>query len=160
VVAHPTAFLVTTTVRLALNAAQSARVRRETVVGTWTPEPVDHGQDVTAGPEHDEAIQRAVGLLVQRLTPSERAAYVRRRGFDYRYAEIGELLGVSTTNVRQLVSRAHKHLTENRQLEATPDDRRLLARALTTAARHGDLSLLEHTLLPASRPVDDLAPAA
>src|SRR6476660_721033 len=87
VVLDPTAFLVTTTTRLAINVAQSARARRETYVCPWLPEPVDTSADPALGAERGEALEFAVLLLLERLPPVERAAYVLREAFDYPYDE-------------------------------------------------------------------------
>src|SRR5499433_42769 len=76
VVENPTAFLTTTTTRLCINAAQSAHSRRETYVGPWLPEPVDTSSDPTLGAERGEALTLAVLLLLEKLSPTERAAYV------------------------------------------------------------------------------------
>src|SRR4051794_22066624 len=76
VVVNPAAFLATTTTRLAINALQSARVRRETYIGPWLPEPVDTSADPYLGAERDSALQFAALLLMEKLTPGERAAYV------------------------------------------------------------------------------------
>jgi DNA-directed RNA polymerase specialized sigma24 family protein len=82
-VVNPAAFLATTTTRLAINALQSARVRRETYVGPWLPEPVDTSADPYLGAERGEALEFATLLLMEKLTPNERAAYVLREAFDY-----------------------------------------------------------------------------
>src|SRR5690606_12705889 len=82
------AFLATTTTRLALNAAQSARARRETHMGPWVPEPVDIAADPVAAMERAEAVELAVRLILETLTPTERAAYVLREAFDYPYERI------------------------------------------------------------------------
>lgn len=78
-VRDPAAFLATTTTRLAINVLRSARVRRETYVGPWLPEPVDTGADPAAGAERGEVLELAVLFLLERLSPTERAAYGRRR---------------------------------------------------------------------------------
>lgn len=104
------AFLATTTTRLAINVLQSARVRRETYVGPWLPEPVDTSGDPALGAERGEALEVAVLMLLEKLTPTERAAYVLRQAFDYPYEQIAEIIGQTNANVRQLVSRARKHL--------------------------------------------------
>jgi DNA-directed RNA polymerase specialized sigma24 family protein len=92
VVASPTAFLATTTTRLAINTLQLARVRRETYVGPWLPEPVDTSADPYLGAERGEALEFAALLLMDKLTPSERAAYVLREAFDYSYGHIAEIV--------------------------------------------------------------------
>src|SRR5215470_2028218 len=81
VILNPAAYLATTTTRLCIHVATSARVRRETYVGPWLPEPVDTGADPGLGAERGEALQLAVLLLLERLTPTERAAYVLREAF-------------------------------------------------------------------------------
>jgi DNA-directed RNA polymerase specialized sigma24 family protein len=88
VVENPAAFLATTTTRLAINALQSARVRRETYIGPWLPEPVDTSADPYLGAERGEALEFAALLLMEKLAPSERAAYVLREAFDYPYGQI------------------------------------------------------------------------
>src|ERR1700757_2156417 len=87
-----TAFLVTTTVRLAISHAQSARSRRETYIGPWLPEPVDTAADPTLGAERGEALELAVLILLEKLSPKERAAYVLREAFDYSYRQIVDIL--------------------------------------------------------------------
>lgn len=93
---NPAAFLATTITRLAINELQSARVRRETYVGPWLPEPVDTGADPYLGAERGEALSLAVLLLLERLSPTERAAYVLREAFDYPYPQIAEIVGLSS----------------------------------------------------------------
>jgi RNA polymerase sigma-70 factor (ECF subfamily) len=143
-VLNPTAFLVTTTTRLAINTAQSARLRRESYVGGWSAEPADSGDDPTAAVERSEALARGVLLLVQRLSPTERAAYVLRHAFDYSYPEIAEVLQTSEPNARQLVSRASKHLTAERRETPSPSQHAQLLHAFVAASRHGDVAPLEH----------------
>ena len=81
-VVNPAAYLATATTRLAINALQSARARRETYVGPWLPEPVDTSADPYLGAERGEALEFAVLTLLERLTSNERAAYVLREAFD------------------------------------------------------------------------------
>src|SRR5436190_12302540 len=110
VVENPSAFLATTTTRLCINVAQSAHTRRETYIGTWLPEPVDTGSDPSLGAERAEALSFAVLLLLEKLSPTERAAYILREAFDYEYLQIAEILQMEEASVRQLVSRARKHI--------------------------------------------------
>jgi RNA polymerase sigma-70 factor (ECF subfamily) len=146
VVENPGAFLATTTTRLALNVAQSARARRETYIGPWLPEPVDTSADPTVGAERDQAVELAVLLLLEKLTPTERAAYILRESFGYSYAEVADILQVSQANARQLVSRGRRHLaTEHREPVAPTTHRRLLE-AFVRAAQTGDLVTLERLL--------------
>ncbi|WP_454043708.1 RNA polymerase sigma-70 factor [Cellulosimicrobium sp. Marseille-Q8652] len=142
-VRNPAAFLTTTTTRLAINVAQSARVRRETYVGPWLPEPVDTSADPTLGAERGEVLEVAILMLLERLTPTERAAYVLREAFDYPYARIAEVIGHSQASVRQLVSRARRHLGEERRAPVAPQAQRTLLTAFVAAAKVGDVAVLE-----------------
>ncbi|WP_454853008.1 RNA polymerase sigma factor SigJ [Promicromonospora soli] len=143
VVVNPQAFLTTTATRLAINVLQSARSRRETYVGPWLPEPVDTSADPTLGAERAEALDVALLVLLERLNPTERAAYVLREAFDYSYPEIARIIGASPTNTRQLVSRARKHLSSERRNDVSPTERRALLEAFLAAARVGDVERLE-----------------
>jgi RNA polymerase sigma-70 factor, ECF subfamily len=110
VVENPTAFLVTTTTRLAINAAQSARARHEVSVGDGWPDAVDASDAAVSRVERNDALAHGVHLMVLRLSPTERAAYVLRQAFDCGYPEISEALQVTQANARQLVSRAGKRI--------------------------------------------------
>jgi RNA polymerase sigma-70 factor (ECF subfamily) len=143
VVQDATAFLVTTTTRLAINLMQSARARRETYIGPWLPEPVDTSSDPTLGAERGEALELAVLLLLEKLTANERAAYVLREAFDYSYGEIATILQTAEANARQLVSRARRHIAEERRAPASDAERQRLLAALLAAAQRGDLAELE-----------------
>lgn len=143
VVVNPQAFLTTAATRLAINVLQSARSRRETYVGPWLPEPVDTSADPTLGAERAEALDVAVLVLLERLTPTERAAYVLREAFDYGYPEIAQIVGVSPAATRQLVSRARRHLASERRNSVTESARRDLLTAFLAAARAGDVQRLE-----------------
>ncbi|WP_400995006.1 RNA polymerase sigma-70 factor [Agromyces sp. GXQ0307] len=143
VVDDPPAFLATTTTRLAINALQSARARRETYVGPWLPEPVDTSADPTLGAERAEALGFAVLVMLERLTPTERAAYVLREAFAYSYQQICAIVQVSEAGARQLVSRARKHLVGARRRDVTAAEQRRLLTAFVSAARTGDLDGLE-----------------
>lgn len=143
VVQDPPAFLATAATRLAINALQSARVRRETYIGPWLPEPVDTSNDPTLGAERAEALGYAVLVMLERLTPTERAAYVLREAFGYSYAQISEIVQLSEAAARQLVSRARKHLAGERRREVSPQEQRRLLTAFVDAAQTGDLEQLE-----------------
>ena len=140
---NPAAFLATTTTRLAINALQSARVRRETYIGPWLPEPVDTSADPYLGAERGEALEFAALLLMEKLTPNERAAYVLREAFDYPYAQIAGILQLAEPAVRQLVSRARKRMTGERRTTASAAAQRELLTSFMTAARSGDMTALE-----------------
>jgi RNA polymerase sigma-70 factor, ECF subfamily len=146
VVRNPAGFLTTVTTRLAINTAESARVRREQYVGPWLPEPVDTSADPSLGAENAEALESAVLLLLEKLGPEQRAAYVLRQAFDYTYDEIAEILTTSPANARQLVSRAQKHVGSNRKEPVDPAKRRELLEAFVAAARDGDVKRLEKVL--------------
>ncbi|MCX5093928.1 sigma-70 family RNA polymerase sigma factor [Streptomyces sp. NBC_00365] len=148
VVVSPVAFLSRTATRLAINVARSARVRRETYVGPWLPEPIDTSSDPEVGAQRAEALELALLLVLEKLSPTERAAYVLREAFDYGYPEIAEILQLSLVNVRKIVSRARKHLSaEQRESVDTAEHRRLLT-AFVSAARTGDVASLEALLTP------------
>ena len=145
-VANPAAFLATATTRMAINVAQSARVRRVGYIGPWLPEPVDTSADPALGAERAEALGFAVMVLMEKLSPTERAAYILREAFDYEYHQIAEILSEKPANVRQLVSRARKHLASQRtSAVAAPEQQRLLG-AFVAAARTGNLADLEALL--------------
>ncbi|KQZ09512.1 RNA polymerase subunit sigma-24 [Agromyces sp. Root1464] len=146
VVQDPPAFLATATTRLAINALQSARSQRETYIGPWLPEPVDTSADPTLGAERAEALGFAVLVMLERLTPTERAAYVLREAFAYPYEQICEIVQVSEAAARQLVSRARKHLTGERRREVPQSEQRRLLGAFLAAAKTGDLIQLEQLL--------------
>jgi RNA polymerase sigma-70 factor, ECF subfamily len=141
-----TAFLITATTRLCLNTLQSAHARRETCAGSWLPEPIDTVSDPALGAERTEALKHATSMLLERLAPAERAAYILREAFDYPYELIGKKIRVSDVYARQLVSRARRHLATDRSESASPAERRRLLAAFVTAARAGDMTALENVL--------------
>ncbi|MFE9611930.1 RNA polymerase sigma-70 factor [Streptomyces sp. NPDC006012] len=143
---EPSAFLATITTRLAINFAQSAKVRRESYVGPWLPEPVDTSADPQLGAERAEALDLAVLFLLEKLSPVERAAYVLREAFDYPYQRIADIVETSEGNARQLVSRARKHLSAERSEPVDPGAHRQLLEVFLAAAQTGDLSALEKVL--------------
>jgi RNA polymerase sigma-70 factor (TIGR02957 family) len=143
---NPPAYLVTSTTRHCINIVQSARTRRETYIGTWLPEPVDTSNDPGVGAERSEALKLAVLLLLEKLSPAERAAYILREAFDYEYLNIAEILHLEETNVRQLVSRARKHIADGRRSSVTPDEQRRLLETFIAAAQKGDVAALEGLL--------------
>lgn len=145
-VVNPAAFLATTTTRLAINLAQSARTRRETYIGPWLPEPVDTSADPTIGAERDEAVELALLLLLEKLTPTERAAYILRESFAYPYPDIAAILHLNQANTRQLVSRARKHIASHHHTPVDPTTHRQLLQAFLAAAQTGDLAELERLL--------------
>jgi RNA polymerase sigma-70 factor, ECF subfamily len=144
VVRNAQAFLTTMATRLAINVAESARSRRETYAEPWLPEPVDTGADPRLGAESGEALELAVLLLLEKLSPKERAAYVLREAFDYPYEEIATILHLNEANVRQLVTRARRHIADGRRSPVTSAEQERLLTAFLAAARRGDLPALEN----------------
>ena len=143
VVENPSAFLATITTRFCINFAQSAQSRRETYVGTWLPEPVDTSVDPALGAERGEALKLAVIVLLEKLSATERAAYVLHEAFDYSYRQIAQILQVEEANTRQFVSRARKHIADGRRMPASSDEQRRFLEAFISAAQKGDLAALE-----------------
>jgi RNA polymerase sigma-70 factor (ECF subfamily) len=143
VIRDVTAFLVTTTVRLSINLAQSARSRRETYIGPWLPEPIDTTADPTLGADRGEALELAVLILLEKLSPNERAAYVLREAFDYSYRDIADILQLTEANARQLVTRARKRVADERRAQVSSSEHRRFLDAFVFAAQHGDLTALK-----------------
>jgi RNA polymerase sigma-70 factor (ECF subfamily) len=155
-VRDPAAFLATTTKRLALNVAQSARARREMFFEPWHPEQVDARADPRLGAERREELEQALLTLSEKLSHSERAAYVLREAFDYPYRQIAGVLATSEANARQLVTRARVRLANERRRHVSTVEQQRLADAFVGAARTGDLTTLEQLLaaeVDASSPV-------
>jgi RNA polymerase sigma-70 factor (ECF subfamily) len=150
------AFLATTTKRLALNVAQSARARHETSIDPWHPEPVDVHGDPMLRAERRETLAIALRRLMERLSASERAAYLLREAFDYPYRQISDVLATSEANARQLVARARLHLSSEPRRQVSAAEQQRLLDAFVDAAQTGDLTRLEQLLaadVVASSPV-------
>ena len=143
VVRDAAAFLATTATRLAINVMQSARARRETSVGPWQPEPADTSSDPRSGAERDEALTCGVRILLEKLTPTERAAYILREAFDYAYRDIASVLRLAEANARQVVTRARRHLVSDRTTATRSTDQERLLQAFIAAAQDGDVTVLE-----------------
>jgi RNA polymerase sigma factor (sigma-70 family) len=146
VVRDAAAFLVTTATRLAINVMQSACSRRETCVGPWLREPVDTSADPRLEAERRQALALGVLLLLEKLTPTERAAYILREAFDYPYREIANVLQLEEANARQVVTRARQHIATGRRMSANSTEQRRLLDAFIAAAKSGDVGGLEGTL--------------
>jgi RNA polymerase sigma-70 factor (ECF subfamily) len=114
-----------------------------TYIGPWLPEPVDTSSDPLLGAVRGEALQFAVLLLLEKLSPAERAAYVLREAFEYPYREIAEILQLEEANTRQLVARARHHIANGRHQPVSPGEQRRLLETFIAAAREGDLAALE-----------------
>jgi RNA polymerase sigma-70 factor (ECF subfamily) len=145
-VRNPTSFLATTTSRLALNTVQSARRRHETYTDPQDWEPADPEAGPENGAVRDEAVGQAVLLLLQTLSPAERAAYVLREAFDYPYRRIAELLQITPVYTRQLVARAHRGIGARARRPVEPAAHSHLVRVFLAASRTGNLSALERLL--------------
>jgi len=144
VVRDASAFLATTATRLAINVMQSARARRETCVGPWQPEPADTNGDPRLAAERDQALGRGVRMLLERLTPTERAAYILREAFDYAYRDIANVLRLAEANARQVVTRARQHIASGRTTATSSTEQQRLLGAFIAAAQDGDVASLEH----------------
>ncbi|MFJ9865121.1 RNA polymerase sigma-70 factor [Streptomyces sp. NPDC101165] len=150
VIEHLGAWLARTVTNLCLNRLTSARARREEYVGEWLPEPVVTS-DGTLGPlestEAREQVSMAMLVLLERLTPTERAVYVLREAFGYGHREIAGVLDLSEANCRQVYRRAVGRVaaTESR-FDPAPERREELVTSFLTAAREGDLTGLEKLL--------------
>ncbi|WP_128427667.1 RNA polymerase sigma-70 factor [Streptomyces cyaneus] len=147
---HPAAWLAKVVTNLCLTRLTSARARREQYVGPWLPEPVVTS-DGTLGPlesaEQRDAVSMAMLVLLERLTPTERAVYVLREAFAYGHREIAGVLDLTEANCRQLYRRAVQRVGEARsRFESTPERREELVTSFVAAARDGDLSGLEKLL--------------
>jgi RNA polymerase sigma-70 factor, ECF subfamily len=133
------AYMITVASRLALDVLRSARHRRETYVGEWLPEPLVEAE-APARVERDEAVSMGMLRLLERLSPVERAVFVLRESFDLDYGAIAEIVDRSEDNCRQILSRARRHLGEERpRYEADPEAGAALAARFLAAARDGDL---------------------
>jgi RNA polymerase sigma-70 factor (ECF subfamily) len=144
IVRDAAAFLATTATRLAINVMQSARARRETCVGRWLLEPVDTSSDPWLAAERDQALACGVRILLERLTPTECAAYILREAFDYAYRDIASVLRLAEANARQVVTRARQHMSSGRTTSTSSSEQQRLLEAFTAAAQDGDFSSLEH----------------
>jgi RNA polymerase sigma-70 factor (TIGR02957 family) len=145
----PRAYAGTVAARLAIDELRSARARRERYVGEWLPEPLvsDPADDPARRAEMADSLSLAFLVLLESLSPEQRAALVLHDVFDYRYDEIAAILGKREDNARQLAARARRHVEERRpRFEASPDRRDELARRFFAAAQEGDLAALEELL--------------
>ena len=141
--------MATVTTRLAINELRSARVRRERYVGEWLPEPIitDGHDDPAQHAEMADSLSLAMLVLLESLSPEQRAVLLLHDVFDYDYPEIAEIVGKSEDNVRQLATRARKHVEQRRpRFQTTREQRDELAARFFAAAEHGDLAGLEALL--------------
>ncbi len=148
-IAAPRAFVATITTRLAINELRSARARREKYVGEWLPEPIvtDGEDDPARHAETADSLSMAMLVTLESLSPEQRAVLLLHDVFDYDHREIAEIIGKREANVRQLGSRARRHIGERRpRFQTTREQRDELARRFFAAAEQGDLAGLEALL--------------
>jgi RNA polymerase sigma-70 factor, ECF subfamily len=142
---EPAAWITTVATRLSIDVLRSARVRRETYIGPWLPEPLI--EDTAAAVELADSLSQAFLVMLERLTPVERAAFLLREVFDYDYAEIARIVDRGEANCRQIVTRARKHLASGRpRFDADEQLRDRLLERFLAAAEDGDLDGLEALL--------------
>jgi RNA polymerase sigma-70 factor (TIGR02957 family) len=145
----PRAYLSTVVSRLALDHLRSARIRRETYVGEWLPEPLvaSADDDPARKAEMADSLSLAFLVLLESLSPEQRAAFLLREVFDEPYDRIAEIVGTSEQNARQLAARARRHVEERRpRFDASREQREELATRFFAAAEEGDLEGLEALL--------------
>jgi RNA polymerase sigma-70 factor, ECF subfamily len=145
----PQAFATTIVTRLCLDRLKSARATREQYVGPWLPEPVltREMDSPEATLERAESVTLAFLVLLEKLSPEERAVFLLKDVFDYDHAEIGEILGISSANSRQLLHRARTALAQGRPRRAgTPGSRRAMAERFAQAFATGDAAALASML--------------
>jgi RNA polymerase sigma-70 factor (ECF subfamily) len=148
-ISSPRAFVSTVTTRLAIDNLRSARVRRERYVGEWLPEPLltSDSDDPALRAEMADSISTAMLVLLETLSPEQRAAFLLHDVFDYGYADVAGIIGKSEQNTRQLASRARRHLEDRRPRFQTSRERRdELARRFFAAVNDGELDALEALL--------------
>jgi RNA polymerase sigma-70 factor (ECF subfamily) len=160
-VREPRGYLVRVTTRLAIDRLRQVRSRREAYVGPWLPEPyvTDFGEVVPDSAERAvlaDSVSLAVLVVLESLSPLERAVFVLREAFGYPYADIAAVLDRGEPAVRQLAGRARKHVDERRpRYEVDPAERRDLTERFLAAAGEGDLEGLVSLLAPEARLIGD-----
>ncbi|WP_351234061.1 RNA polymerase sigma factor SigJ [Streptomyces sp. NPDC002133] len=160
-VREPRGYLVRITTRLAIDRLRQAQSRREAYVGPWLPEPVATDFDHTAPDTAEravlmESVSFAVLVVLESLSPLERAVFVLREAFGFPYGEIATTLDRSEAAVRQLAGRARRHVEERKpRYDVDPAERRALTERFLAAATGGDLDALLDLLAPDVRLVSD-----
>ena len=143
----PKAYLTTIVTRLCLDSLKSAKSRREEYPGIWLPEPILTGDTPAAILGRRETISTAFLVLIENLSPVERAVFLLREVFDYSYAEIAEIIGKSQESCRQHYHRAKKYLVERRpRFEPAPDEQKKLVEGFFEALSNGDIDGLAQLL--------------
>jgi RNA polymerase sigma-70 factor, ECF subfamily len=142
-------FLVTVTTRLAIDRLRRSRARRESYVGPWLPEPLLTGPDVADTAALADSVSMAMLVVLETLSPLERAVFILHEAFGYGYPEIARILGRSAPAVRQLGHRAHSHVRARRpRFEPDPRVRRAVTERFLTACLDGDIATLMEVLAP------------
>jgi RNA polymerase sigma-70 factor (TIGR02957 family) len=145
----PRAYLSTVVTRLGIDELRSARSRRETYVGEWLPEPLltTGDDDPQVHAEMADSLSTAFLVVLESLTPEQRAAFLLREVFDYPYDRVAEIVGTSEANARQLASRARSHVAEGRgRFDASREQSEELASQFIAAVEEGDVEGLEALL--------------
>jgi len=145
----PRAFVATVTTRLAIDELRSARARRERYVGEWLPEPIltDGEDDPERHAEMADSLSTAMLVLLESLSPEQRAVLLLHDVFDYGYDEIAGIVGKREANVRQLATRARRHVEQRRpRFQTSREQRDELARRFFAAVQEGDIAGLEALL--------------
>lgn len=149
-IASPRAFLSTVVTRLCLNHLQTARVQRESYLGPWLPEPLlteDDPDSPISQAERLESVSMAFLVLLERLTPVERAVFLLREVFDYPYPDIAEIVGKDEVSCRQILSRAKKFIAASRpRFTPSTEQHQHLMQQFLGAVEEGDLDGLTHLL--------------
>jgi RNA polymerase sigma-70 factor (TIGR02957 family) len=148
-IASPAAYLSTVVTRLAIDELRSARARRETYVGEWLPEPILTGEEEGPAREAEmaDSLSMALLLVLETLTPEQRAVFLLREVFDYPFREIADVVGKSEGAVRQLAVRARRQVGERgRDFAPAPAQREELTESFLAATIDGDLEALESLL--------------
>lgn len=145
---NPEAYATTVTTRLAIDALRSARLRRESYVGSWLPEPLLATDDDPARlVEQTETLSTAFLVVLETLSPVERAVFLLREVFGYGYDEIAAVVEKSEANCRQILARARKHIDDRRpRFDPSREHRDELARTFLAAMNDGDVAALERLL--------------
>jgi RNA polymerase sigma-70 factor (ECF subfamily) len=141
------AYLYSIVTRLCIDQRRKVDARKESYIGPWLPEPVVESTATHGGLESVESISLAFLVVLESLSPVERAAYLLRRVFDYEYDQIAEVLDKSATNCRQLVSRAEERVHERRpRFEPDPDEAERITGQFLDACTTGDMDGLVYLL--------------
>ncbi|TYB51027.1 RNA polymerase sigma-70 factor [Nonomuraea sp. PA05] len=139
----PKAFLVTVTSRLAIDRLRWAKSRRESYVGPWLPEPISTAPDAAEQAELADSVEMAMLVVLETLSPLERAVFVLREAFDLPFAEIAEIIGRAEPATRQLARRAREHVRDKRpRFDVDRDERKRITERFLGASTGGDLNAL------------------